>query len=258
MLNGKKEGEWIYNGYAKRVLTYNAGIEVAAKEYDKAGNLRAESVLGTDSLYAEKQFYSNGKVEIEQFLTLDGYLTGHAIRYDSLGRKLAEGNHIPESCFSDTVYIESQEPPHDLKMTVIEELGGKHGPWIYYNFEGSIIDTINFDHGSATWTGNIVGKWRLKMTVNTSGNSADEKFLMHIPDFSGYEFTADGRMGAINQKDQTSNWGTFAWETDGQGLFVFDNTRTAHNIFLFTLNDLDLKFAIGNQIFYFERMNMVK
>lgn len=145
--NGKREGIWILNRWRKEIVTYEGGFEVNIKEFDRNDLLSSERTFTADSLYFEQQFNQEGRVILNQFLNLEGYLTGHGITYDSLGRKTSEGEHISEPCLVDTVYIESPDPPYDLQMTIIEELGGRHGPWVYYDSEGNVTDTIMFDHG---------------------------------------------------------------------------------------------------------------
>lgn len=253
-LNGQKDGKWIYFGRNRQETVYRNGFEVEIRDYSKDGKLMIESILGADSLYAEKQFYANGKVESEQFTNLNGYLTGHGILYDSTGRKLAEGDHISEDVLPDTVYIENPEPPYDLQQIIITENGGKHGPWVYYGFDGTIIDTVNFDKGKAVWGGSEVGKWKLEEIVNGNPTDSTKEVLMNIPDFVGYEFTADGKLGAFNTKGQTSNWGTYSWNPDGSSLYVFDNKKEGHAIFLFDIDKESMKFAIGTRIFHLKRV----
>ncbi|MBI1287673.1 MAG: hypothetical protein GC178_08855 [Flavobacteriales bacterium] len=147
VVNGKKEGEWVNSRWRKEVTSYSQGVEINVKEYDNDGILSLERTLGTDSLYRQRQFDGQGRLTVEEFVNMEGYLTGHGITYDSLGRKTSEGEHIAEPCLTDTVYIESPEPPYDLQMTIIEDLGGKHGLWTYYDADGNVTDTVMFDHG---------------------------------------------------------------------------------------------------------------
>jgi antitoxin component YwqK of YwqJK toxin-antitoxin module len=253
MLNGQKNGTWTYYGPNRRETVYRNGFEVEMRMYREDGNLLSESILGADSLYAEKQFYPNGKVEAEEFTDLNGYLTGHGILYDSTGRKLAEGDNIAEDVLTDTVYMESPVPPHDMQPVVISESGGKHGPWVYYGFDGTIIDTVNFDKGKAIWGGSEIGKWKLEEVVN--GNPADstKEVLMNMPDLVGYEFTADGKLGAYNTQGQTTQWGTYSSSPGGADLYVFDSQKETHHIFLFHVEGESMRFAIGSRIYRLKR-----
>ena len=202
IVNGKKEGEWIYNGYVKRVLTFNSGIEVAGKEYGKTGNLQMERVLEKDSLYFEKNYFKNGNIESESFVNTADYLIGRGVEYDTLGRKMAEGEHIAEPVLPDTAYIENPNPPYDLQPTIITENGGKHGPWLYYDGAGNHIATVNYDRGVAIWTGNLAGKWKLD-SVSTEGGSSikegDLEIRMAMSDLSGYEFSPGGTVNGVGE-----------------------------------------------------------
>ncbi|TNF29231.1 MAG: hypothetical protein EP314_02980 [Bacteroidetes bacterium] len=150
VLNGLKEGDWtvVIYGQMHNVITYRAGNKVAAKMYGQDGALLQEEELLGDSIFRVRSYYEeSGQLEAEGYQTLDDYTTGHWVEYDTLGRKVAEGDHIAEPCLTDTMYIESPLPPHDLQMTVITESGGRHGPWLFYDGEGSVSDTVIYDHG---------------------------------------------------------------------------------------------------------------
>lgn len=254
-VNGKKNGDWTYSGYQDQVKTYQNGLKVAVRTYRKDGSLEQEEILNADSLFEVRSYFRNGNLESEDFQNLEGYLTGHGILYDSTGRKLAEGDHIAEDVLGDTVYIENPNPPHDLQQTIITENGGKHGPWLYYDFDGNVIDTIQFNRGKAVWNADVVGKWKLDKIVSKGTENSGEEVLMAIPDLVGYEFTADGKLGAFNSKNVTSNWGTYATDSNGADLYVFDNQRVAHRIFLLGVEKESLKFAIGSSVFYLTRVS---
>ena len=147
VVSGKKEGIWETNGWMRTVTEYKQVIAVKAEWFHDNGKLMQEEVLGADSLYKVRSFYEDGTLESESYQNLDGYLTGSGIDYDTLGRKMAEGEYIAEPCLTDTIYIESPEPPYDLQMTIVEELGGKHGPWLNYDSSGNVTDTVVFDRG---------------------------------------------------------------------------------------------------------------
>ncbi|MCF8258342.1 MAG: hypothetical protein K9J06_12375 [Flavobacteriales bacterium] len=147
VVNGMKEGVWETNAWWKTVREYEHGIAIKVEQFHKNGQLMQEQVLGADSLYKVRSFYENGTLESEHFKTLDDYLTGHGIEYDTLGRKTAEGDHLAEMSMGDTVYVESPVPPYDLKMTVISEAGVKHGPWLQYDADGNVTRTVTYVHG---------------------------------------------------------------------------------------------------------------
>lgn len=147
VMDGRRQGIWTLNGWRKEIVTYAGGVEINIKEFDRNDLLSSERTLTPDSLYFEQQYDEQGRVILDQYVNMDGYLTGHGVTYDSLGRKTSEGEHIPEPCLIDTVYIESPDPPYDLQMTIIEELGGRHGLWTYYDTNGHVVDTIMYDHG---------------------------------------------------------------------------------------------------------------
>ena len=147
VLNGKKEGIWKTNDWLKTISDFKNGVATKVEMFHKNGKLMQVELLGADSMYTVKSYYENGTLESEFLNTLDGYFVGHGVDYDTLGLKASEGEYIAEPCLTDTMYIESSEPPYNLQMTIIEELGGKHGPWIYYDIEGNVTDTVVFDQG---------------------------------------------------------------------------------------------------------------
>lgn len=148
VVNGKRDGEWIHRGFwDNRTETYRMGTVVATKYFRNDGTLEQEEILNADSLFEVRSYHRNGSVESQLFMTMDGFMTGHGIDYDTLGRKSSEGEYIPEPCMTDTMYVESPDPPYDLQLTIVEELGGKHGPWVNYDGEGNVTDTVFYDHG---------------------------------------------------------------------------------------------------------------
>jgi antitoxin component YwqK of YwqJK toxin-antitoxin module len=224
--NGRKVGEWTYNGYTKSVTRYEAGVEVEVKDYDKQGRLRLERTLGKDSLYTEKQFYRNGKVGSQRFINMQGYLTGHGIEFDSLGRKMAEGNHIAEDVLPDTAFIPSPEPPHDMQQTIITESGGKHGPWLFYDPDGSINDTVTYDRGVAVWSGDLVGRWRIDSISTTDTSSMGMMAVvigMAFSDLQGFEFTNNYEMIHFDSKGKKLAVGSYGLSRDRAMLFMLNN-----------------------------------
>ncbi|MGB0917464.1 MAG: toxin-antitoxin system YwqK family antitoxin [Flavobacteriales bacterium] len=222
MLDGKKDALWVYYGYSKREAEYKNGIEIVKRSYDKEGRLSEESVLGEDSLYLEKTFYDNGQVRLERFVNSDGFLTGHGFAYDPLGRKAAEGDFIAEPVLPDTAYVENPEPPYDLQMTMITENGGKHGLWLFYDGEGNVTDTVNFEMGVAQWTGDIVGKWELDSISTTDTSSIGTTLFavaMAMSDMKGYEFTTAGKLRSLDSSGAASDNGEFAWSKDRTTLY---------------------------------------
>lgn len=175
-LNGKKDGDWKTTGYFNATTSYKNGQKTAILMFSKKGNLIQEKVLSPDSLFIEKSYYKDGTLESEGFQTMDEYLTGHGVEYDTLGRKSAEGEYIAEPVLTDTLYIESPEPPHDLQMTIVTENGGKHGPWILYDIEGDPSDTLMYDRGVLLGEGNALGK------TETSESPSDPSLSKELPE----------------------------------------------------------------------------
>lgn len=255
MENGKKEGEWVYNGYTKRVVTYHSDFEVALKEYDKAGNLQREKVFGKDSLYAEKQFHRNGKIQAESLINLDGFVTGHGVEYDTLGRKMAEGEHIAEDVLADTVYIENPNPPHNLEPVVVTENGGKHGPWQYYNGAGSHIATTNYNRGVAVWTGSLAGKWKLDSISTQSNTSSGEGTLditMTVADLGGYEFYPTGAVNGIEVNGQGVGEGIYYKYLDNVVMYCTNNGEN-QRVWIRTLTPTQLTVQTVDLTFYLHR-----
>lgn len=145
---GLREGQWTNHSWnRKTVSTYESGVETLIFTYSSKDVLIEKLELQADSLYKGTAYYDNGNVESEYFQNSDGFLTGNGADYHKDGWKVAEGQYIPELCFADTVYIENPNPPHDLQMTIVEELGGRHGLWKLFDSEGNQIGSINYDHG---------------------------------------------------------------------------------------------------------------
>ena len=255
LVNGKKEGEWVYNGYQKRTVTYRSGIETDERSYDKDGRLELESILGKDSLYFERQFYGNGAVALERYVNLEGYLTGHGIEYDSLGRKMAEGEYIAEPVMPDTAFIPSPDPPHDMQQTIITENGGMHGPWIYFDVDGNVIDTVTFDRGQAAWTGNIVGKWRIDSIATEDTSSLGAVALvvgMALSDLQGFEFTDNYEMIHFDGKGKQLAVGSYSMSRNRTMLFTMNNDEE-NDVWIRELTPTRLKLLTEQITLYFVR-----
>lgn len=257
-VNGQKDGEWKYYGFRKRVTTYKNGFDIGVKSYREDGSLSQEETLNADSLYEIRSYYRNGKVSSESFQNLDGYLTGHGVDYDSLGRKMAEGEYIAEPVLPDTMYIENPDPPYDLQMTIVTENGGKHGPWIYYDVDGNATDTVLFEMGEAIWSGSIVGKWIIDSVATTENSSLGPALFalsMAMGNLLGYEFKPNGKVFSVQELGETQQVGTYQWSTNRRFLYAIStvNDSSHSKIWIQSLTDTRLKILTDNMTVYLIR-----
>lgn len=254
VVNGKKEGEWSMQRWGKEIITFSHGVEVNIKEFDKNGILSLERTLGTDSVYRQRQFDGQGRLMLEEFVNIEGYLTGHGISYDSLGRKDSEGENIAEECLLDTMYVESPEPPYDLQMTLVAENGGKHGPWVFYNAEGKATDTTIFDHGVATWSGDLTGKWNLDSLSTTDTASIGlALFAFALNGLKGFEFKNDGSVSSFDEKGKSHEQGSYRWSRDRTYLFLSDQGEDEDAIRIAKLTPTELQFVADGMTYYLVR-----